>query len=167
MSRSGVGWGQRPGRRVCGQPDLHGRGALRTGTGENLEEGLGAGAATSPSCRSRMTIRTLTIAREPVIVCRGEDMARCGPSSNVCPHRGNLIVRSPAGSFKVGRPVRQSEADDLHVPRLAVRHAGADASRFRARAQGYQDRLEPASRARLRELPCTVGLRRLRLGQPR
>jgi nitrite reductase/ring-hydroxylating ferredoxin subunit len=47
--------------------------------------------------------RTLTIAREPVVVCRGED-ERVRAFLNVCPHRGNLIVRSPAGSFKIGDP---------------------------------------------------------------
>ncbi len=43
--------------------------------------------------------RTLTIAREPVIVCRGED-GKVRAFLNVCPHRANLIVRSPAAVQK-------------------------------------------------------------------
>ena len=67
--------------------------------------------------------RTITIANEPVIVCRGPDnIVRA--FLNVCPHRGMIIERRPSGSFFEGSAVGQSEADDLHVPRLAVRPEG-------------------------------------------
>ena len=45
-----------------------------------------------------LDFRTMTLAREPIIIVRGSDK-KVRAFLNVCPHRGNLIVRSPAGSF--------------------------------------------------------------------
>ena len=47
--------------------------------------------------------RTFTIAKEPVIVCRGPDNT-VRALLNVCPHRGMLIERRPSGSFLEGQP---------------------------------------------------------------
>ena len=98
--------------------------------------------------------RTLTIAREPVIVCRGED-GQVRAFLNVCPHRANLIVRAPAGTFKVAEPSGNArritcmyhgwQFDTLgrcvEVPRML---------------QGYQDRLDKCD-VSLTSLPCTLG----------
>ena len=42
--------------------------------------------------------RTVSIAREPIIVVRGPDN-EVRAFLNVCPHRGMMIERRPAGSF--------------------------------------------------------------------
>jgi Phenylpropionate dioxygenase and related ring-hydroxylating dioxygenases, large terminal subunit len=98
--------------------------------------------------------RTLTIAHEPVIVCRGDDGA-IRAFLNVCPHRANLIVRAPAGSFRLAEPSGNARnitcmyhgwQFDTHgrcteIPRMA---------------QGYQDRLDKAD-VSLTDLPCTIG----------
>ena len=47
--------------------------------------------------------RTITIAREPIIVCRGPDN-KVRAFLNVCPHRGMIIERRPSGSFLEGQP---------------------------------------------------------------
>ena len=47
--------------------------------------------------------RTTSIAREPVIVCRGPDN-EIRAFLNVCPHRGMIIERRPSGSFLEGQP---------------------------------------------------------------
>src|SRR5271170_3614358 len=47
-----------------------------------------------------LDFRTLTIAREPVVIVRGPDL-KIRAFSNVCPHRGNLVVRKPAGNLSV------------------------------------------------------------------
>ena len=44
--------------------------------------------------------RTLTLAREPVVIVRGPD-SKIRAFLNVCPHRGNIIVRSPSGNLSV------------------------------------------------------------------
>src|SRR5687768_8299007 len=50
-----------------------------------------------------LDFRTLTIAREPVVIVRGPDN-KIRAFLNVCPHRGNMIVRKPAGSLTVAEP---------------------------------------------------------------
>src|SRR3984893_11661658 len=47
--------------------------------------------------------RTISIAREPIVVCRGPDN-EVRAFLNVCPHRGMLIERRPSGSFLEGEP---------------------------------------------------------------
>ena len=47
--------------------------------------------------------RTMSIAREPIIVCRGPDN-EVRAFLNVCPHRGMIIERRPSGSFLEGQP---------------------------------------------------------------
>ena len=97
--------------------------------------------------------RTLTIAREPVVVCRGEDMA-VRAFLNVCPHRGNLIVRSPAGSFKVGDPSGNPKRMTcmFHGWQFDMQGQMRRDSAPRTRLSGSP---QPAAE-RPAELPCTV-----------
>jgi methanesulfonate monooxygenase large subunit len=98
--------------------------------------------------------RTLTIAREPVVVCRGED-DRIRAFLNVCPHRGNLIVRSPAGSFRQGDPSGNPKRMTcmFHGWQFDMQGNCTEVPRM---VQGYQDRLD-RQQTGLRELPCMVG----------
>jgi methanesulfonate monooxygenase large subunit len=50
-----------------------------------------------------LDFRTLTVAREPVVIVRGPD-GQVRAFRNVCPHRGNLVVRRPAGSLANAEP---------------------------------------------------------------
>ena len=50
-----------------------------------------------------LDFRTLTVAREPVVIVRGSD-GKIRAFLNVCPHRGNLILRQPSGSLTVAEP---------------------------------------------------------------
>src|SRR5262249_7596596 len=52
---------------------------------------------------ARLDFRTLTVAREPIVIVRGSDN-RIRAFLNVCPHRGNLIIRQPSGSLTVAEP---------------------------------------------------------------
>src|SRR5262249_44013258 len=52
---------------------------------------------------SAYDFRTMSIAREPIIVCRGPDN-EIRAFLNVCPHRGMIIERRPSGSFLEGQP---------------------------------------------------------------
>jgi methanesulfonate monooxygenase large subunit len=47
--------------------------------------------------------RTTSIAREPVVVCRGPDN-QVRAFLNVCPHRGMIIERRPSGSYLEAQP---------------------------------------------------------------
>ncbi len=100
-----------------------------------------------------LDFRTTSIAREPVAIVRGEDgVVRA--FLNVCPHRGALLLREPAGSLKQpspsGGPKRitcmfhawqfDAKGNCLSIPR---------------RNAGYQDRLQ-CSDAGLHQLPCEV-----------
>ena len=49
------------------------------------------------------SFRTMTVAREPVMVVRGADN-QIRAFLNVCPHRGNMIENRPSGSFEQGSP---------------------------------------------------------------
>ena len=50
-----------------------------------------------------LDFRTMTLAREPIIIVRGSDK-KVRALLNVCPHRGNLILRQPSGSLTVAEP---------------------------------------------------------------
>ena len=41
-----------------------------------------------------LDFRTMTVAREPIVIVRGSDN-KIRAFLNVCPHRGNLILRQP------------------------------------------------------------------------
>ena len=47
-----------------------------------------------------LDFRTITVAREPIVIVRGSDN-KIRAFLNVCPHRGNLIIRQPSGSLTV------------------------------------------------------------------
>jgi methanesulfonate monooxygenase large subunit len=98
--------------------------------------------------------RTLTIAREPVIVIRGEDN-QIRAFLNVCPHRGALLLREPAGNLKSASP----SGSPKHI--TCMFHSWQFDARGRCtaiprRRAGYQDRLECAD-ASLHSLSCEVG----------
>ena len=94
--------------------------------------------------------RTLTIAREPVIVVRGPDK-RVRAFLNVCPHRGNLIERRPSGSFRPAEPSGSPKHMTclFHGWMFDMKGNCAFISREK---QGYQERLKKEE----------MGLRRLK-----
>lgn len=97
--------------------------------------------------------RTLTIAREPVVIVRGPDN-KIRAFLNVCPHRGNIIVRKPAGSLTVAEP--SGNVNNMtcmfHGWQFDAYGNCADIPRCKA---GYQDRLTKKDIG-LRELKCEV-----------
>ena len=97
-----------------------------------------------------LDFRTSTIAREPILVVRGED-GKVRAFLNVCPHRGAVLLRQSAGNLR--------ESGGKHI--TCMFHAWQfDASgrcvAIPRRKAGYQERLECAD-ASLRELACEVG----------
>ena len=94
--------------------------------------------------------RTMTIAREPIIVCRGPDR-QVRAFLNVCPHRGMMIERNPSGSFLEGQPSGNPKRMTcmFHGWQFDMRGNCVFVSREK---EGYQDRL----------CKDDVGLRRLR-----
>lgn len=97
--------------------------------------------------------RTMTIAREPVIVVRGDDM-KVRAFLNVCPHRGNMIERRPAGSFKRGTPsgTPKHMTCMFHAWQFDMKGRCAYISRHE---EGYQKRLRKQD-VGLRRLNCEV-----------
>ncbi|MGF1608716.1 MAG: aromatic ring-hydroxylating dioxygenase subunit alpha [Kiloniellales bacterium] len=98
--------------------------------------------------------RTMTIAREPIVICRGED-EKVRAFLNVCPHRANLIVRAPAGSFAVGEPSGNPKRMTcmFHGWQFSMKGECTEITRMK---QGYQERLGKDD-VSLRELRCEVG----------
>ena len=96
--------------------------------------------------------RTTSIAREPVIVCRGPDN-EVRAFLNVCPHRGMIIERRPSGSFLEGRPSGNPKRMTcmFHAWQYDMRGNCVYISREQ---EGYQERLRKED----------IGLRRLRAG---
>jgi methanesulfonate monooxygenase large subunit len=97
--------------------------------------------------------RTMTIAREPVIVVRGKDM-KVRAFLNVCPHRGNMIERRPAGSFAKGTPsgTPKTMTCMFHAWQFNMKGKCVNITR---KEEGYQDRL-CESDVGLRELKSEV-----------
>lgn len=97
--------------------------------------------------------RTMTIAREPIIVVRGKDM-KVRAFLNVCPHRGNMIERRPSGSFKRGTPsgAPKHMTCMFHAWQFDMKGRCAYISR---QEEGYQDRLKKED-VGLRELNCEL-----------
>src|ERR1700753_2864921 len=50
-----------------------------------------------------LDFRTTSLAGEPIIIVRGEDGA-VRAFLNVCPHRGALLLREPAGNLERAQP---------------------------------------------------------------
>ena len=99
------------------------------------------------------SFRTMTIAREPVIVVRGKDMV-VRAFLNVCPHRGNMIERRPSGNYKKGTPsgTPKTMTCMFHAWSFDMKGKCVNISRKEA---GYQDRLNE-NQVGLRELKCEV-----------
>ncbi|MET0286508.1 MAG: aromatic ring-hydroxylating dioxygenase subunit alpha [Polyangiales bacterium] len=97
--------------------------------------------------------RTTTIAREPVIVLRGEDgVVRA--FLNKCPHRGSLLLREPAGNLRQASPSGGPRHITCMFHAWQFDAAGQCTSIPRRKA-GYQDRLTCAQ-VTLREVACEV-----------
>jgi len=97
--------------------------------------------------------RTVTIAREPVVITRGKDK-KVRAFLNVCPHRGNLIERRPSGSFLEGTPSGNPKHMTcmFHAWQFDMKGRCVYISR---QEEGYQDRLKK-EQVGLRELKCEV-----------
>jgi methanesulfonate monooxygenase large subunit len=97
--------------------------------------------------------RTMTIAREPVIVVRGKDM-KVRAFLNVCPHRGNMIERRPSGSFAKSTPsgTPKTMTCMFHAWQFDMKGKCVNITR---KEEGYQDRL-CESDVGLRELKSEV-----------
>lgn len=97
--------------------------------------------------------RTVTIAREPVVVCRGPDK-KVRAFLNVCPHRGNIIERRPSGSYLEGTPSGNPKymCCLFHGWQFDMKGRCVYISREK---EGYQDRLCKED-AGLRKLKCEV-----------
>jgi methanesulfonate monooxygenase large subunit len=97
--------------------------------------------------------RTVTIAREPVIVVRGPDN-KIRAFLNVCPHRGMLIERRPSGSFLEGSPSGNPKHMTcmFHGWQFDMKGNCAYISREK---EGYQERLS-RKEVGLRELRCEI-----------
>jgi methanesulfonate monooxygenase large subunit len=96
------------------------------------------------------SFRTMTVAREPVMVVRGADN-QIRAFLNVCPHRGNMLENRPSGSFEEAAPSGAPKHITcmFHAWQFDMKGNCAHISRA---SEGYQDRLECKD----------VGLRRLR-----
>lgn len=100
-----------------------------------------------------LDFRTTSIAREPVAIVRGEDgVVRA--FLNVCPHRGAILLREPAGNLKQASPSGSPKRITCMFHAWQFDAKGNCLSIPRRNA-GYQDRLE-CSQAGLHQLPCEV-----------
>ena len=108
--------------------------------------------------------RTTSIAREPIIVCRGPDN-EVRAFLNVCPHRGMIIERRPSGSFLEGQPSGNPKRMTrmFHAWQYDLRGNCVYISREK---EGYQDRLCKED-VGLRRLRSEVKFGGFRLGEPR
>ncbi len=111
-----------------------------------------------------LDFRTTSIAREPVAVVRGDDgVVRA--FLNVCPHRGALLLREPAGNLRQPNPSGSPKRITCMFHAWQFDAKGQCLSIPRRNA-GYQDRLQ-CSDVSLHQLPCEGGLRWFRLGASR
>jgi methanesulfonate monooxygenase subunit alpha len=102
---------------------------------------------------NKLDFRTMTIAREPIVIVRGPD-DKIRAFLNVCPHRGNIIVRKPFGNLSVAEP--SGTANHMtclfHAWQFDAYGNCVDIPRSK---QGYQERLTKKD-VSLRELRCEV-----------
>jgi methanesulfonate monooxygenase large subunit len=100
-----------------------------------------------------LDFRTTSIAREPVAIVRGEDgVVRA--FLNVCPHRGALLLREPAGNLQQASPSGSPKRITCMFHAWQFDAKGQCLSIPRRNA-GYQERLQ-CSDASLHQLPCEV-----------
>ncbi len=97
--------------------------------------------------------RTFSIAREPIVICRAPDK-KVRAFLNVCPHRGSMIERRPAGSFKDAQPSGNPKHMTcmFHGWQFDMKGSCVYISREK---EGYQDRLKKEDQG-LRKLKCEV-----------
>ena len=100
--------------------------------------------------------RTLSVAGEPIVVVRGEDRV-IRAFLNVCPHRGALLVRQPAGNLETQNPSAGSPKRIVCMFHSWQFDAQGQCLAIPRRSAGYQDRLE-CSQASLHEVNCEVGV---------
>lgn len=100
-----------------------------------------------------LDFRTTSFANEPVAVVRGED-GKVRAFLNVCPHRGALLLREPAGNLGDGSPSRAPNRITCMFHAWQFSATGECLSIPRRNAE-YQARLQ-CSDARLHELACEV-----------
>jgi methanesulfonate monooxygenase large subunit len=100
-----------------------------------------------------LDFRTMTVAREPIIIVRGSDN-KIRAFLNVCPHRGNLILRQPSGSLTVAEPSGNANHMTCMFHAWQFDCFGRCVDIPRAKA-GYQDRLSKEDIG-LKEFPCEV-----------
>jgi len=94
--------------------------------------------------------RTMSIAREPIIVVRGKDN-EVRAFLNVCPHRGMRIERRPAGSFAPAQPSGSPNSMTCMFHAWSFDMKG-NCTFISREEEGYQERVKKED----------VGLRRLR-----
>jgi len=100
-----------------------------------------------------LDFRTTTLAGQPVVLVRGEDH-RVRAFSNVCPHRGSILLREPAGSLS--EPKAGSSPNRITCMFHAWQfNAQGECLAIPRRQAGYQDRLT-CSDASLQSLDCEV-----------
>ena len=97
--------------------------------------------------------RTLTVAREPIAIVRGDD-GKVRAFLNVCPHRGAILLREPAGSLTRANPSGSPNRISCMFHAWQFDAEGKCLSIPRRKA-GYQERLE-CSDVALKSLPCEV-----------
>jgi methanesulfonate monooxygenase large subunit len=100
-----------------------------------------------------LDFRTTTTAGEPIIVVRGDD-GRVRAFLNVCPHRGALLLREPAGTLKLANPSGSPNRISCMFHSWQFDPEGRCVSIPRRKA-GYQERLECAD-VSLRAVACEV-----------
>jgi methanesulfonate monooxygenase subunit alpha len=101
-----------------------------------------------------LDFRTTSVAREPVILVRGED-GKVRAFLNVCPHRGALLLREPAGNLEIANPSGSPKRISCMFHAWQFSAQGRCLSIPRRNA-GYQTRLE-CDDVSLHELACEVG----------
>jgi len=99
--------------------------------------------------------RTMSIAREPIVVCRGPDN-QVRAFLNVCSHRGMMIERRPSGSFLEGQPSGNPKRMTcmFHAWQYDMKGNCVYISREK---EGYQDRVCKEAMG-LRRLRCEVNM---------
>jgi methanesulfonate monooxygenase large subunit len=100
-----------------------------------------------------LDFRTLSVANEPLILVRGED-GKVRTFLNVCPHRGALLLREPAGNLSQGSPSGAPKRISCMFHAWQFNAQGKCLSIPRRNA-GYQDRLQ-CSDVSLHEVACQV-----------
>ena len=144
---------QRPGDPVCRQPHFYADRAIFDEEIEKIWKKVWLVTVHESELPEPLDFRTITVAREPIVIVRGSDN-KIRAFLNVCPHRGNLILRQPSGSLTVAEPSGNANHMTCMFHAWQFDCFGRCVDIPRAKA-GYQDRLKKEDVA-LKELPCEV-----------